>query len=213
MEENPDVATGLIAIYANRSAADRVADQLFEQGLPTESIHIDRTADEATALFAEMREESSNAFIAPQVGVAYPKEATKSVGVYLPIAVALGALVTLPFAFMEWGDLSFWVRAFWMVVAGGAFGGTIAAVAVPALASKSPYEPSAAQRGVVVRVDTWNEQLEKCMADGNPIRLDRLGTHERPIGTVTTEASPGPVEAVTGTVADEVEAAPEHREV
>jgi hypothetical protein len=213
MEENPDVPTGLIAVYADRATADRVADRLSEEGLPAGSVHVDRTEDEATALLAEMREESANAFISPQVGVAYTKEAKRSMAAYLPAAVAVGALVALPFAFIDWGGPSFWVRAFWMVVIGGAFGGTIAAVAVPALASRSPYEPSGAQRGVVVRVDTWSQQLEERMADADPIRLDRLGTHARPIGTVTTEDGPGAVEAVARTVQEEVEAEPEQRDV
>ncbi len=206
---------GLVGVYRDTLAEGAVRRALGELGVAPEQIHVDAESARLASLHAEMRQETEDAVIAPQAGVAFPKEAMKSTLVLGPLFVAVGGLVVFPFSFIPIGETSFWVRCFWIVLSGMAAGGAVAAIAIPALSVKSALEPSAAQRGVVVRVDTWSQEIEDAMADLRPIRLDRVGGNDFPLGTVVTEeqhASGGAVEQTIDNFRQEIRAEPEQRE-
>jgi hypothetical protein len=146
----------------------------------------------------------------------YPKETVKASLVLGPIFVIVGGLIAFPFAFIPVGGASFWVRCFCIVLCGMAAGGAAAVIVIPAVSVRSTgLEPSAAQRGTVVRVDRWSERIESTMAACRPLRLDRLGANDYPLGTVTTDADREPGGAVEQTISNiekERHADPEDRQ-
>jgi hypothetical protein len=111
-------------------------------------------------------------------------------------AAAVGAVVAAPFAFIDFG-LSFAGRLVLLVLVGLAFGAAVGLVIGPALASKRPDEPMAAQRGVVVHVHGDSEQIRSVLADLQPVRLDEV-KDEVPSGAITTEDE----QTASGTVQD-----------
>jgi hypothetical protein len=211
MEESR--AVSLIGVYPDQRAAQRAASAAKRVG--GDAVRVGSDADVRASLQAEMREEASEALIAPQVGVAYPSEAKRSIFLFGPLFVVAGAVLAMPFALIPIGDVSYWVRCFWYVVIGAAAGGAVAAITLPALSAKSGLEPNAAQRGVVVRIAPWSEDIEAAMAAAQPIRLDRIGPDDFPVGTVTTEedhTEGGIAEEVRHNLVREVESPPEWRE-
>jgi hypothetical protein len=206
---------GLIGVYPDAAAAEGVKAALADAGVPADAIRSAERADVEASLRAEMHDELENSFVSPQVGVAYPKETVKSSLVLGPIFVIVGGLIAFPFAFLSIGGASFWVRCFWVVLCGMAAGGAAAAIAIPALSVRSTgLEPAAAQRGTVLRVNRWSEEIEAAMTKGRPIRLDRVGANDYPLGTVTTEEDREPGGAVEQTLSNirtELHADPEDR--
>ena len=211
MEESR--AVSLIGAYPDQGAAQRAASAAKHVG--GDEVRVGSDADMRASLQAEMHEEASEALIAPQVGVAYPTEAKKSIFLFGPLFVAAGAILAIPFGLIPIGYVPFWVRCFWYVVIGAAAGGAVAAITLPALSAKSGLEPSAAQRGVVVRIAPWSQDIEAAMADAQPIRLDRIGPDDFPVGTVTTEedhTEGGIAREFRDNLVSEVESPPERRE-
>jgi hypothetical protein len=204
----------LVGVYADAEAAESVRRALTDAGVRESEVRIGSERDRLASLHAEMQEETEQAYIAPQAGLAFTKEATKSSLLIGPLFVLAGGIIAFPFSFIPIGGLSFWVRCFWIVLCGMTAGGAVAAIAIPALSAKSAFEPSAAQRGVVVRVDAWSPQIEEVMAEGEPIRLDRIGGEDFPLGTVTTEEDRRPggaLEETKANVVRELRAEPEER--
>lgn len=208
-------ARALLAVLPDRGAAEAVASQLVDRGIAREAVRIDAARDEVTSLEAEMREEVTQSFNSPTVGVAYPKETVKAGMVFLPpvtlLGAVVGALVTLPFGDSGW---PLWLRALVGAIVGAVMTSTIAAVVVPAMSVKNPHDASPAETGVTLRVaDASPETLEVLVA-ARPIRLDRLGPDDNPIDTVVTEEQfqeGGIVEEVKGNFAREVHADPEDK--
>jgi hypothetical protein len=207
---------GLLGVYPDEAAAEGVKASLADAGVPADAIRAEQRGDVEASLQAEMHDELENSLVSPQAGVAYPKETVKSSLVLGPIFVIAGGLIAFPFAFIPIGDTSFWVRCFWVVLCGMAAGGAAAAIAIPALSVRSTgLEPAAAQRGVVLRVNRWSEDIEAAMTRGGPIRLDRLGANDYPLGTVTTEEDREPGGAVEQTLSNfekELHADPQDRQ-
>jgi hypothetical protein len=204
-----------VGVYRDTLASAAVERALAGLGVEPEKVHVGDEQGRLASLQAEMRQESEDAYIAPQAGIAFPKEATKSSLLLGPLFVLAGGLLAFPFSFIPIGEVSFWVRCFWIVLSGMAAGGAVAAIVIPALSVKSALEPSAAQRGIVVRVEAWSPEIEAAMEELRPVRLDRLGGNDFPLGTVTTEEEHAPGGAVDETFAnlkDELRAAPEKRQ-
>src|SRR5699024_8212487 len=122
-----------------------------------ESIRTDVPDDERQALRAEQDEETRRSFVSPQMGLALPKE-TKSLMWTLPVAAVLGALILMPFAFIEVGGMTFGTRLFWFAILGAAAFLTAAFIITTAMSTKDPFQPGAAQRGVVLRISDRSEE-------------------------------------------------------
>lgn len=206
-------AHALLGVYPPDQVPDLVR-RLTAAGVRDQDVHTGEGDDVTTSLRAEMREEASESVIMPQVGVLYSKEATKATNVLLPVLAVVGAVLALPLALALPGDMALWTRLLLCAVCGALVGGTVGVIVPPAMAVKNQDEPNAAQRGVVVRVARWTPEVEHLMADAHPLRLDRLGPDQEPIGPVVTEEAAtegGIVEEVGRNFAREAAVEPEHR--
>ena len=187
----------LVAVFRSRGEADEAERRLHAIGLDDAAVRVGDRRDEVTSLKAEMREELTEGWILPQAGLALTKEGAKGFGIVTMYAAVIGAIIAAPFAFIDFG-LNFPGRLVLLVVIGLAFGGAIGLVIGPALASKRPDEPMAAQRGVVVHVHADNERIRTVLADLHPVRVDEVKGGDIPVGTVTTEDD----QTESGTVQD-----------
>lgn len=203
----------LVAVFAP-DQVDVVREELERQGCPPDAVHIGDDADERWSLRAEQTEETDRSLIAPHVGAILPKEAGKAVALAIPIGAAIGAVLIMPFAFIDVDGLGFGLRLFWAAVVGATLGGTVGYIVGASMASKDPLEPGAAQRGTVVRVDRATPELEAALAGLAPIRIDRFGPDGVVRELVTTEEDRQPggiVEEVAANVQREVDAEPSER--
>jgi hypothetical protein len=141
----------LVAVFAPEQV-DLVRRELERQGCPADAVHVGDEADERWSLRAEQTEETDRSLMAPHAGAVLPKEAAKAVSLAIPIGAAIGALVILPFALIDIGGLSIWLRLFWAAVVGATLGATPAVAA--ALADLAPiridrFGPDGVVRDVV----------------------------------------------------------------
>jgi hypothetical protein len=194
-------ATALIGVYRSEADAQSVARSLREAGTPDHRIRLGNDDDAHTSLLAEMQQETSESMMMPIAGIAHTKEATKGALLMGPPLVILCGLLALPLGFIPVAGAPLWLRLLIAALVGMAAGGTIAAIAGPAMGAKRPNEANAAQRGVVLRVDDPDARAEELMAAMDPIRLDRVAQDEpMPLETVITEEQFTP-----GGVAQEIE--------
>lgn len=211
--DHDQASRSFIGVYPPDRVA-RITEGLARLGVPDDAVHLAERDDVDTSLHAEQVEEARESLVMPAAGVLLPKEPTKSVSIAIPVAAVIGAALAFPFAFIHVDSMSFWVRAFWLVAVGATMGGTIAYIVGSAMALRDPHTPSAAQRGVVVRVDDARPEVGELLRGLDPIRLDLLSGSSTVIGTVTTEEDReqgGIVEEVADNVRREAEAPPTRR--
>jgi hypothetical protein len=208
-------ARALLAVLPDREAAEAAASRLAAAGVDPAAVRIDAPRDEVTSLEAEQREEVTQSFNSPTVGVAYPKETVKAGLVLLPpitaIGAIVGALVTLAIDLDGW---PLWGKALVGAVVGGVMTSTIAAIVVPAMSVKNPHDPSVAEVGVTLRVEDTSPAAFDALVAAQPLRLDRLGPDDNPLDTVMTEEQTrdgGIVEEVRANFAREAHADPEDK--
>jgi hypothetical protein len=185
MDPNP-VPVALLAVF-RPNQLDEVRTLVERWDVPPGHVHIGEENDERASLMAEQQQEMRDSFTSPQAGVALPKQTVKALSLTIPLASLVGAIVLLPFAFIPVSGMSFAVRLFWCAVVGATAGGTLAFIVTSAMAAKDPFEPSAAQRGVVVRVDDVRPAVEEALRKAAPIRLDQVDQDGNVLKTVVTE--------------------------
>lgn len=185
----------LLGVYADEAAARTAAGAARAAGAPAGAVRVAAAGDDAASLDAEMQEEMTNSLASPQAFGVVPKEAVKGAAVTVPVAVAIGVVVALPFAFLPLpgaASMAIWAKLLIAAVVGAAGGATVGFVVGAGFAAMGPGEPMAAERGVTVRVDDGRDVVEAALRSARPIRLDRL----HPDGastTVMTEADTEPV--------------------
>jgi hypothetical protein len=207
--------SALLAVFGDVHRADEVAGELVRRGIDPSRIHIDRPRDERLSLRAEMLDEATEAFVAPQVGVVYPKETAKAGtvvgGPFILAGAVIGAIVL---ALVPISDWAVWARALLGALCGAGTAATVAMVVIPAMAVRNPHDPLPAEAGVTLRVDQPDEGVERLLVGAHPRRLDRLGPQGQPLGTVVTEEafrSGGTVEEVRDSFLREHRAEPEDK--
>src|SRR4051794_41034381 len=163
----------LVAVFRSQDEADEAARRLHSIGVDDGAISVGDQRDEITSLKAEMRDELTEGWILPQAAMAVTKEGAKGLSIVTVTAAIVGAVLAAPFAFIDFG-LNFAGRLVLLVLVGLTVGGSVGLVIGPALASKRPDEPMAAQRGVVVRVHRDSEQIRSVLTDLRPVRLDEV---------------------------------------
>ena len=185
----------------DRAQAEEAVARLRAAGVAEEAVHLDEGLDYVASLRSEMHDELTNAWVVPNAAVAYTKESAHGLATAVVIGVGIGLALAFPMALIPLGHSHPMRLLVWAVV-GMAFGATVALVAGPALGTRRPDEPSAAQRGTVVRVEQDTAQLRSLLAELGPIRLDEITAAGDPIATVTTEGPSGPVEQEARTLRD-----------
>ncbi len=187
----------LLAVFRDPEHARQAQRHLQAAGVPHGIIDLDKEGDRLTSLRAEMREELAEGWLMPHLGVAMTKEGARGFVVVTLLCSLIGVIIAAPFAFIDFG-LSFWGRLILLVLIGLAFGATLGIIIGPALASRRPDEPAAAESGAVMHVADDTPEIRAILKNFDPIRIDEIARGTLPRGTVTTDTPP----PVRGTAAD-----------
>lgn len=197
----PEADRELLVVYPDRGAAEAARRALLEVGVREDAIHLDEEPDVVASLRSEMREELSRAWVVPNAGVVYPKEAARGLLGVSALAGGIGLLAAVPLALIDFGS-TYWIRlAIWAAV-GLAFGFAIGMVVGPATAAPRPNEPPAARRGVLLRVEQDSPQLRSLLATDDVVRMDEITHAGDPVDTVTTEGDRSVVDTAVETAKD-----------
>ncbi len=176
----------LIGVFEDEQAAEAAAERVAGRGVDRSQVRVGDHGDEVTSLEGEMREEMDQSFLSPQAGFILTKEMAKGARIALPVAVAAGALLALPFGFIPFGGLVLWTRLLTLALIGGTAGAVFGFILGGGLAAKGPSEPLATEKGTTVGVSSSDPATAEALADERPIRVDTVGDGQ-PVGTVTTE--------------------------
>lgn len=174
----------LLVVLPTREEAEEAVRQLVAAGISEDDVQIDQEPDRVASLRAEMHQELSQAWVVPNAGVAYTKEAARGLVAGNVIGIALGVAAAFPLALLPVGN-SYWVRFLIFAVVGAAMGGTIGLVAGPGVASTRPNDPPAIEKGTLLRVRHDSPELRALLADLHPIRMDEIrSSDDAPIAAV-----------------------------
>ena len=189
--------THLLAVVADEPAAERLEQALATPGVgstPGVGVPVTRSARRhvVDSITSEMREETREGFIVPTAGVAVTKEMAKGLRITVPLAAAIGALVLLPLSLIPWNDTHWWQRALLAAAIGSLSGATIGTIVGASLAVKGPNEPLAAERGVVLRIDSTDDQVIDLVRAEQPLRIDLVAEDGVTVRTLATEDSVDP---------------------
>ena len=196
-EPEAELGERLVGVYQDEATARRVAEAARTAG--GEPVEIGAEDDRIAALRGEMREEVSEAWGGPSVGI-YTKEMARSVPKWTAVGAAIGVLLALPLAFLVFDNLSPVVRLF-AAVCGGAFGGgTIGFLVGGGFfdVRRKARDQLAAEEGVVAGADLSDPGVVQAMAEPEPIRIDRVRPSGQPEDTVATEDEVDVTEEQTG---------------
>ena len=200
------MATGtgeLLAVYETEEQARQAVEAARAAGAPAGGIRVADRRDDVEALRAEMRDETNNSVVAPYAGLIAQKEAAKAGGVAMTIGAIVGAIVFLPLALLNMGNLAVGGRLIIAILVGAATGAT-AVYVIAAIAGRGPARRLAAERGVTVRVASTDPQVVHALEDARPIRLDVVASDGqidvRTLDTEDEHTSGGATEQVTDTL-------------
>jgi hypothetical protein len=181
----------IVAVFPDEAAAEQAAAEARNRG--ARDVAIDDPNDDVKALMGEMREETSESWAGPSVAIYTPEMARHIPGPTIAFALA-GAVLALPLAFIDFGDVSVIGRIIIAVFAGLVGGGTIGFLAGGFLGARRRANLDLAEeRGVVVGIGGGNAAAADALIEAGPMRVDRL-VHQVPVDTVTSHEEGSPSE-------------------
>ena len=183
---DPFTQPRLVAVFPDEDSARAAVTSLRRAGFDQHLIRVDRPADERASLLAEQHAELDRTVAGPAIG-AYTREMTKGAALATVLGGVVGALIAVPFAFIEFADLSFWLRLVIVVSAGILAGTTAGFVIGGSLGSRGPGDPAAAHAGVTVAVATNDQRAVDSLTAHRPIRIDVVNAAGKPLETVDSE--------------------------
>ena len=183
MADGPDDKR-VVGVYEDEGTAQEAASAAKQAG--GRDVRVGAPEAEVASLRGEMREETSQAWVGPSVGV-YTKEMARSVPKWTAIGAVLGAVVALGANFLGGGDMEVEGRLIIAALVGMVAGGTIGFLVGGGFFDPRRKAASnlAAEEGVVVGANE-DGATEEVLAVHRPIREDVVDP-EGPVGTVTTE--------------------------
>lgn len=183
----PEQERELVVVYPDRDAAVAARQRLVDLGVGEHDIDVDQESDEVASLRAEMRQELTDAWIVPSAAFIATKESMKGMLAIGTGAAIIGALLGIPFAFIDFGG-SFWFRVFLFMLLGALAGATVGFVAGAGVSAKRPGELMAAHRGTVLRVHQDTAEIRSALVSaGDPLRMDEVDAESVPVETLLTE--------------------------
>ncbi|MGQ0743776.1 MAG: hypothetical protein ACT4OS_05475 [Acidimicrobiales bacterium] len=191
----------LLGVFADQQAVADVVRLVRALGVDPSSIRVETEPvgsgkgveshgqDHVAALRSEMREEMDRSLMAPQAGLMMTKRSVKGVLAVSPVAMVIGALVTVPFAFIPgWGPLSLGARILVAALVGVAAGATVGFIVGAGEAEKGATDRLASEHGSTVRVSGATAAIEEIMKSANPLRLDLVAADGTPIRSLYSRA-------------------------
>jgi hypothetical protein len=181
----------LLVVLPTREDAEEAARRLLDAGIAADDVLVGRETDRMASLRAEMHGELSDAWIVPNAGVAYTKEAGRGLVLGSVVGVAVGVVAAFALALIPIGDTTYGARLVVFLLVGIAFGFTIGLVAGPSLGSVRPGQAPAVERGTLLRVRHDSAALRRLLAELHPIRMDEIRrVDDLPLAAVATEEGP-----------------------
>jgi len=196
MAEFEDMSTPeerIVAVFRDQATAERAADQARNRG--AQNVTVGGHNDEVRALVGEMREETSEAWAGPSVAI-YSAEMARHIPGPTVAAALIGAIVALPFGFIEWGSVTLIGRLVLAACSGAIGGGTIGFLLGGFLGARRRANLELAEeRGVVVGMQGGKPEATAELVNAGAIRVDRM-LGQQPIDTVTSGEEQTPAESV-----------------
>jgi hypothetical protein len=179
-------ALRLVGVYDSVPAARAAAEAARRAGVDPSDIRVGQSLDRVVSLEGEMREEMDKSLTGPGNVGPWTKEMLRGMGAGIAVGAVIGAVAALPFAAIEFGDLTLATRLLLVAVVGAFVGATAGWIVGGAFGAKRPEEPLAAERGVTVSVAA-TQAAEEALIATHPIRLDLVEADGQPLRTITTE--------------------------
>ena len=177
----------IVAVFPDEAKAERAAAEARSRG--ARNVTIDDPNDDVKALMGEMREELSESWAGPSIGIYTPEMARHIPGPTAACAL-IGALLALPLAFLDFGVGRVILCAFAGAVAGGTIGFLLGGFLG---ARRRANRDLAEERGVVVGIQGGNPAAAEALIEARPMRVDRL-VHQVPVDTVASHEEDSPSE-------------------
>lgn len=185
----------VIAVYPDEPTARRAAEQAEAKGA---DVAVGDRQDEIRSMVGEMREEISESWVGPSVGL-YTPEMARRVPFWTAICALGGAILAFPFGFIEAGGLSVAGRLAIAAICGAVAGGTIGFLVGGFLASRrQTYARMAGERGVVVGTPDGDPHVAESLAE-DAVRVDRFAG-DQAVEAISGEQAPkqSPAEDLLG---------------
>jgi hypothetical protein len=193
----------VLAVFPNQQGARRAAEDARRAGVADGAIRIGEALDRVTALRAEMLDEVETTTMAPGNVGPFTKEQRRAM---VPLTIglaALGMLVALPFAFIEFFGLDAWARVLILLFVGGSVGALLGFQFGGMYGARRPEERLAAEEGVTVVVDDASDDVIDVLRAHRPMKLDAIGSDGRPMHAIDLrDRSTSPKDMAQGVAED-----------
>jgi hypothetical protein len=166
--------TGVLGVFADQDAARRAAEAAKRAGANPSGIRVGDPNDRVTALRADMLDEVENTIMAPGNVGPFTREQAKAIVPLTFILGAIGVLIAVPFAFIEFFGLAFWARLLILAVVGGAVGSVVGFQIGGMYGARRPEERLPPEEGVTLAIDDAPERAIDVLKSMRPLQLDAV---------------------------------------
>jgi hypothetical protein len=183
--------TDVIGVFETEADARRAAEAAKLAGADPAVIRIGDRQDRLHELQGEMFDEMEHTVMGPGNVGPFTKEMTRAM---VPLTIGLGfvgALIALPFAAIEFGDLPLWGRLLIVAVCGGAVGSLVGFQLGGMYGARRPEEPLAVERGVTLAIDDAPDSAIDALKAMRPIQLDAFDESGKPLGAIVADDDVG----------------------
>jgi hypothetical protein len=181
-----DQALRFIAVYESEAAARRAADAAERAGADRRDVRVGEPLDRVVSVEGEMREEMDRSIAGPgNVGPFTPRMA-KGMSLGIIVGGAIGLVVALPFAAIDFGDWPVWLRLVVVAAVGALVGATVGWIVGGGFGAERPDDALAAERGVPLSAPATRE-IEAALTRTNPLRIDLVDANGTPVRPVDSQ--------------------------
>jgi hypothetical protein len=178
-----------IAVYQSEDAARRAAAVAERAAANSAEVRVGEPLDRVASVEGEMREQMDRTIAGPgNVGPFTPQMA-KGMTLGTVVGAAVGLVVALPFAAIEFGGWPLWARLLVVAIVGVIVGGTVGWIVGGGFGAERADDALAAEQGYPVSVPATRE-VEAALKETHPLRIDLVdarGTPVRPIDSQDDE--------------------------
>ena len=178
--------TGVVGVFPDEGRAREAAEAARRAGASPSVIRIGDPRDRVVALQAEMTDELDTTVMGPGSVGPFTKEQTRAMVPLTIIFGIAGALVALPFAAIDFGDLPAWGRLVVLAIVGAAFGSLLGFQIGGMFGARRPEEPLPVEAGVTVAIDVAPEPAVDVLRSLHPLQLDAIDEHGRSLGSIVS---------------------------
>jgi hypothetical protein len=179
--------TDVVGVFETEAEARRAAEAAKRAGVDPSVIRIGDRRDRVRELEGEMLDEMEHTVMGPGNVGPFTREMTRAMVPLTIVVGVVGALVALPFAAIEFGDLPLWGRLIIVAVCGGATGSLVGFQLGGMYGARRPEEPLAVERGVTLAIDDAPESAVDVLKAMHPIQLDAFDKEGKPLGAILAE--------------------------